>query len=276
MKPLIAVAMPVSCCMALLSLAFNKAPAPVHETLNVYSDSEHVGHVIDGTTNEWPDSVFHADKETLINYAVDNDGANLFIALRVADFRTQMKMMRQGMTLFIDMRGKKKENMGIEYPVKPEGGYANNGNMAGGKPDKKAIREAMSYHLFAMKLFGFTDAEPVSQGLQVTGSANIAFGWDSSDVMHIEYSIPLSMLGETHSLHNKMISLGWRINGAELQSTSGNTVAVTSIEARPAGGNRGGGSRGQPTVSPANSFPQTSSAASSGEQSFWTKYSFRF
>src|SRR5262249_37876940 len=160
----------------------------VHQKDRFFSDSGRVAHIVDGSTIEWPDSVFHMDKETSMNYAADNDGQNLFIALRIADFREQMKLMHQGMKLFVDMRGKKKENMGIEYPVKPEGGYSSgngNGNMSGGKPDKKAIREAMSYHLFAMKLFGFTDAEPVSQGLQVAGSANIGFGWDSSDVMHI-------------------------------------------------------------------------------------------
>ena len=260
---------------ATLFLAFSKAPAPVHETHIILSDSDHVVHVVDGATTEWPDSVFHADKATLLNYAADNDGQSLFIALRITDFRTQMKVMHQGMKLFVDMKGKKKENMGIEYPVKAEGAYGNINNMAGGKPDKKAVREAMSYHLFAMKLFGFTDAEPFSQGLQVAGSANIAFGWDSSDVMHIEYSIPLNMLGETNSLHNKMISLGWKINGLEAQA--GNTVGIssttTSTEARPSSG-RGGG-RPQANAGPGSSFSQTSSAGS-GEQSLWTKYSFRF
>src|SRR5262245_9692621 len=114
MKPLVAVAMPVSYCMAVagawLFLAFSKAPGRVHETQETFSDSNHVAHIVDGSTSEWPDSVFHADKETLLNYAADNDEQFLFIALRITDFRAQMKVMHQGMKLFVDTRGKKKEN----------------------------------------------------------------------------------------------------------------------------------------------------------------------
>jgi len=50
---------------------------------------------MDGVTNEWPDTVFQTDKETSARYAVDNDAQHLFLALRIADFRTQMKLMRQ-------------------------------------------------------------------------------------------------------------------------------------------------------------------------------------
>src|SRR5689334_4746355 len=116
MKPLVAVA------GALLFLAFSKAPG-FYKTYKIFADTSHVVHVVDGSTTEWPDSAFHADKETLLNYAADNDGQSLFIALRIADFRAQMKVIRQGMKLFVDMRGKKKENMGIEYPIKVEGSY---------------------------------------------------------------------------------------------------------------------------------------------------------
>ena len=275
MKPFIAVA------SALVFLSFDKLSNQEHLLNTMYTDTSHVGHVLDGSTTEWPDSAFQTDKETMIHYASDNNGEYLFLALRVPDFRTQMKLMRQGMTVFIDLKGKKKEGRGIEYPIKPEGAPPPIKMEPGA--DKKEVRAAMSIRMFAMKLFGFSDAEPVSQALQMPGSANIAFDWDSSDVLHIEYFIPLSMLDNINSLHQKTISVGWKINGVQMQNGSPNTVGVTStssIEGRPSGGGGGRGGRGAgPTMTsslPSSPGPAGGAPATMNEQSFWTKYSFRF
>jgi hypothetical protein len=53
-----------------------------------------------------------------LKYAIDNDKQNLYLALSIAGFREQMKIMRQGMDPYIDPKGKKKEGKGIEFPVK--------------------------------------------------------------------------------------------------------------------------------------------------------------
>lgn len=267
---------------ALTLLAFDKVsdtPAPFFKSPD---DSGHITHVFDGITSEWPDSLFQNNKESLLHYAEDNDAQNLYVAVRIADFRTQMKMMRQGMKLFIDTKGKKKENKGIEFPIKPESGasYSTAGfsnpqeNSQSGsaneqhqKFDKKQARAAMSIHLFSMKLFGLGESEE-SQGLQVTGSVNVAFTWDSADVMHIEYMIPLTMLGDINSLKQKTISLGWKINGMEYQGGSGNTVGVSpSAQGGPSGG-RGGRGAAPPSNISGSPYKMNSSV----EESFWTKY----
>jgi hypothetical protein len=49
-------------------------------------------------------------------------------------------------------------------------------------------------------------------------SANIAFAWDSTDVMNIEYRIPLSFFG-TLSSDQKDVSIGWKINGLNFPQT---------------------------------------------------------
>jgi len=268
----------------LLFLSFNNLPECNYPVCTSYADTGHIIHVLDGSTAEWPDTIFRTDKTTSISYAVDNNAQYLFLALRIADFKTQMKLIRQGMNLFIDVKGKRKENRGIEFPIKRPGeegfsggGFSNpggnrpnqQGNEQWGKVDKKAIRESMGFYLFAMKIFGFTDGEPTQQGLQVEGSANIGFSWDSSDVMHMEYFIPLSMLGDAASLNQKTISLGWKINTVE--SPSGNTPAfsTTTVQGRPAGSGgasrNGGGGIG-------NLSTQADMQKMVREENFWTKY----
>src|SRR5450432_2678486 len=86
-----------------------------HKPVSFYSiiktdtgDSSIINHVLDGSVKEWPSGQFKADGETGVQYAIDNDGKNLFLAMSIPNFRTQLKMMREGMSLYIDLKGKKK------------------------------------------------------------------------------------------------------------------------------------------------------------------------
>lgn len=269
----------------------------ITKTKKAIADTGIINHVLDGTVSEWPDDKFETDKGTNIKYAVDNNSENLFLALTIPDFRTQMKMMRLGMNLFIDMKGKKKENRGIEFPVKrDDGGFSgersddqrnnrdendqNNGQPR--KPDMKAIRSAMALNLLYMKLFGFTDGDPVQQGIQTDGSAQISFTWDSSNVMYVEYEIPLKMLNENvASLNQKNISIGWKINGIEMPSSTSSSFGTSSFGNNSSGGSgRGGRSGGGFTRGGGGSggnssnFSQADREKMTEPQSFWTKYTF--
>src|SRR5881396_2884782 len=96
------------------------------------SDTLSVKHLLDGSIDEWPVNKFETDKETSIRYAVDNDDKNLYMALMVTDNMTQIKMMRMGMNMYIDIRGKKKENKWVEFPLKREAGSGGFSGSGGG------------------------------------------------------------------------------------------------------------------------------------------------
>jgi len=128
-----------------------------------------IHHVLDGKTNEWPVQKFETDVRSEIKYAVDNDTQNLYLALIIPNSRTQMTIMRQGMELYLDTKGKKKESKGIEFPVKEGRSQADNfNNFRGQQTDQgnkeesreerkatmKAMRAAMAINLVAMKVFG--------------------------------------------------------------------------------------------------------------------------
>jgi hypothetical protein len=267
--------------LALLSLNHQPQSSSLPTPAN---DTTVINHVTDGLTSEWPDEKFETDKGTGIKYAIDNDAQKMFLALRIPDFRAQLKMSRLGMNLYIDLKGKKKEGRGIEFPVKREGGgfsgggFSNQrsnqedqqGNDQSRKPDMKAIRGSMALNLIFMRLFGFTDGEPTDQGLMMEGTANIAFNWDSSNVMHIEYAIPLKMLDENiPSLNQKNISVGWKINGVEVPTATNSTIG------NGGGGGRGGGGRGGGLTGGSGNRPsQADMDKMMQEQNFWTKYTF--
>ncbi|MEJ0104943.1 MAG: hypothetical protein WDO19_21385 [Bacteroidota bacterium] len=280
MRFIIVLFMAVLCCM-LSSCSYARAIVPF--SLYAIADTEIINHKTDGIINEWPSSKFESDIATDIKYAIDNDGNNLYIVLNVPNQGIQMKLMRLGMKLFIDLKGKRKEGRGISFPVKDEAALANDNNFskAAGiqtdddiektnRPeksiDKKAMRSTMALHLTYMNVFGFDGSEAHDQGLQMPGSINVAFAWDTADAMHIEYTIPLKMLENSSALNQKEISIGWRINGIypadQSMQRSGN----------PRGRRRGksayGGSS-QPGFGESNHVTRETLIR---EQNIWTRY----
>jgi hypothetical protein len=266
---------------ALLSFAFtNPHYFSSVSRLSIKIDSTVIEHKLDGAINEWPVNKFSSDKETDIQYAIDNDAQNLYLVMKITDQGEQMKLMRMGMKLFIDLKGKHKENLGVEFPLKKIDGSGFSGgatpqsngqrNEQEGKPDLKRMRMMLALNLFSMNLFGFTEGDPVEQNLEIQGSVRIAYDWDSTDVMHLEYLVPLKMLGDISSLNQKIISIGWKINGMEMPSGSGNFSGPPGGGRPPGGRPPGGGGGGRP----GGGSGQVDMGKMMKEQEIWTRYTF--
>ena len=212
----------------------------IHYSTECLKDSTIIIHQLDGNIGEWPSEKFITDKETKTRFATDNDAQFLFLALTIPDNATQKKIMQSGINLYVDIKGKKKENLGIEYPVA--------GNPA------------------SMRLFGFSDAEPATLSISSEGTANIAFSWDTSNVLHIEYNIPLKLLEKTVSgLNNKKISIGWKLNESEMN----NTLTTSQLVAVPSGGRN----RAAAPNRTSSDFPQSTTIK---YKSFWTSHTIIF
>lgn len=252
----------------------------------VASDTSIIQHTQDGKLLEWPSEKFTADNETKIKYAVDNDNRNLYIALFIPDYGTQMKMMRTGMTLYIDLKAKKKEGRGIEFPVKPDRGEnftptegprpaRNDGDEQQDAVKRDAnrlmMRNSMAIkQLNSIKIFGFGESDPVQQVLDVPGSIQVAYKCDTTEAMEIEYCIPLSLLGDAASLHEKLISIGCKIHAMEMRSGGFSDGGGGGMGGgmRGGGGGRMGGRGGMGGRMGGGMDRETMMR----EQSFWTKY----
>lgn len=267
--------------VALLSLFFvTPRQHSIKPYLPVRIDSGIIQHTLNGSTDEWPAEKFTTDKETDIIYAIDNDAQNLYLALKITNQGEQIKMMSMGMKLFIDLKGKHKEDLGVEFPVKRSDGFSNpgaglpppsqgQGDEQRVKPDMKIMRMRFVANIISMNLFGFSDEDQLNQNLETEGSVMIAYDWDTMNVMHIEYLLPLKMLDDKTSLDQKTVSIGWKVKGLELPSGSG------GVSGRPAGA---GSSGSRPSGRSGGGRPGGGSQADfdkmSKEQQFWAKYTF--
>lgn len=251
--------------LALISLSFSGPRfIAAKPAVAITNDSTIINHKLDGKIEEWPSVRFTSDKETEIQYAIDNDATDLFIALNIPNQRTQFKLMRNGMTFYIDLKGKKKGSHGVQFPVKngeadlnmPKGNRQNRGQSTGDeqkKPDIKMIRNMLSLNMVQLKVFGLSDQYPDGQQLLIPGSVNVAFSFDSVDVMHIEYLVPLAMIGDKNTLDNHEAGFGWKVLAFEKPKPADDAGSQAAPPQRY------------------GSYEQQSMME---DQKFWTKYTF--
>ncbi|MEJ7675457.1 MAG: hypothetical protein WKF59_22810 [Chitinophagaceae bacterium] len=101
----------------LINFSF-KGGATLSKTYPSKNDTILINHTLDGNINEWPLAKFELNKETEIKYAVDNDAKNLYVAMIIPKFATQIKMIRQGMEFYIDLKGKKEKVKALNFQLK--------------------------------------------------------------------------------------------------------------------------------------------------------------
>jgi hypothetical protein len=165
--------------------------------------------VIDGSSKEWEPSMFLYNKDAAISYAIANDSSSLYYCIKIPDEKQQMKVLRNGMDIWIDPAGKKNKKTGIHFPLgnsQSPGGYNNNSNGA---------QQKLYYmlQLKQMELTGFRDEVDGFQGTMTNSSGVKAIiKWDSLNVLVYEAKIPFNALKD-NIRESDQVSLGFIVNG---------------------------------------------------------------
>lgn len=73
--------------------------------------------VIDGDSRDWPSPYPNYDAKSKIAYATSNDGNNLYVTMETGDQMTQIKILKQGLTVSIDTSGGKSADFHINFPL---------------------------------------------------------------------------------------------------------------------------------------------------------------
>lgn len=72
---------------------------------------------IDGDCTDWPSPYPNYDAKAMVAYATSNDAENLYITIQTGDPLTQIKILKQGMSVSIDTGGRKDARFTINYPL---------------------------------------------------------------------------------------------------------------------------------------------------------------
>jgi hypothetical protein len=113
----------------LIAVASCKSSKHAYKKLPGYWQPQPV--TIDGSNKDWPSPYPDYDDKAQIGYAISNDRDNLYITVETGDPATQLKIIKEGLTVWIDRKGEKNELTAINFPI-PSAGQT--GERAAGGP----------------------------------------------------------------------------------------------------------------------------------------------
>ena len=137
--------------------------------------------VIDGNSKDWPSPYPNFDAKAKIAYATSNDKENLYITMEAGDEMTQIKILKQGMTVSIDTSGNKDAAFHINFPLPndaepielPQGTRKNDpASLQGRQLDVKLSKSAKDANQFSLEGFngcngGYMVSQTTSCGIKV-------------------------------------------------------------------------------------------------------------
>ena len=217
----------------------------------------------DGNPKEWSKPLKHYDANTKLQYTFSNDLQNLYVCIRATDERTQQKLLRGGLQVWIDTAAKSKERAGITFPMpeieaktdaRNEGG---SDNQSKHNPDEYHPKKKFRSDRTEMEVTGFK--APISGILPLQNIYGIAvnIGMDSVDILTYEAIIPfrtfykdsLSLSDSIKTISIKILLPGIQKSkkgggaadpGNDASQTMGNTSQGMGQGGRGGAGGRGG------------------------------------
>ncbi|MCF7825142.1 MAG: hypothetical protein K9M55_11620 [Candidatus Marinimicrobia bacterium] len=208
-------------------------------TLNVCSSNSYLSQAAtadfrnDGDRIEWAGRFQIPDDESFA-MAISNDKNYLYVALSSIQRDFQRQLAKNGLTLWIDVKGGKRQNLGIKFDGRIPSGrrrdvYQRGQNQIDGSRQSDSRFDDMKMFEGDLVLIVIDTKAGKSLGpadLLATGSSE-----DGS--LFIEYQIPLALLGDKFD-PSKKLGLGFE-----------STFERPALEDRPAGMSSGmGGGRG--------------------------------
>lgn len=175
--------------------------------------------VVDGNLDEWERPLKESNEYTGVQYNTGNDAKNFYFCIRINDKTIQRRIMGLGLSVYLDTLGKRKEKIGIGYPlaltqkqIETISFQASKGSF---KIDDRALDEAYANICQEFELIGFVEEDP-EERIQVSNLASkelkTAMGFDHIGAMLCEFKIPLDQLFSGRVQYNEIISIGIKVN----------------------------------------------------------------
>lgn len=242
--------------------------------------------VADGSTADWQIPLRFSNEKYTLQYNVTSDRQFLYFCLLTTDNATQRRILKEGMTLYFDPKGKKNKDISISFPVKKDDSEDNfnryrnrNGNpIRPGNEDSLKNSWLLQSNYFDTK--GFVNMEDGQYGINDKKCPiQVALKLNNDSVLVYEAIIPIHILIGTEltpKQGSRNFSLGVVLNAVISQGTGYNNSPRPSFGGMRGmgmgGGMMGGGMRGGYGGGGRNGNAQRQQ----GEKEEDTWYTFRF
>lgn len=202
---------------------------------------------LDGTDTEWTSITLQNEKKTAVDYAFQNDGANMYVFFRFNDPKFLSSVQITGITIWFNAEGKKKKDLGVNFAQKQMSAedyivYLEKTLGALDEAKKAEIRKNPAYFVPVAEFVG-------KKAESVQGPAGQFMARTQETTITFEFQIPVTVLKANAS---KPMKLGFQWGGVtdamkEEWMRSG-TIGGRGVSGGGlndgAGGGRGGGGGG--------------------------------
>ncbi len=177
--------------------------------------------IVDGELQDWTTPLAQAKDYSAFQYNLGHDKDNLYVGMRIADKGIQQRVMLYGVTVFIDTTAKRKEQIGIAYPLPFTEDQINKAAFEasqGGALDRNAFNQAYARMAQEFELLGFVEEDP-KERIRVSNLASkdlkTAMGFDQLGAMSLEFKIPFAQIYDRALRYDEAITLAIQINAPE-------------------------------------------------------------
>lgn len=204
--------------------------------------------IVDGSIKEWGDSLRYFNAERQLNYDLANSKDTLYMAIRVNDKSEQTRILKAGLTLGINPKGKKKEIFSITFPLNTgesgpllEQQKDDSGDIT--KQDRDVLKAALLTSLRGIKVEGFKDIEGNMITTSNTYGIKTGIDYDDKGYLICEAAIPLALLHADDAAKTEW-AFNFKINGIVRPAVPGGEGQESGGGRGGRGGGMGGGGRG--------------------------------
>ena len=134
-------------------------------------------------------------KKTSLYYYLSNDNENIYVDLKIEDAGVQNRILKEGLTIWINMDNKTVKKMGIRFPIGSENTPSRNNNSLVESmlnPDGTLITPLSQAH--TIELIGFISEEtrrfPSENNNNFRGSVN----YDNDGILYYKMVMPIAKL----------------------------------------------------------------------------------
>jgi len=223
--------------------------AYAQDALSVWRDSTIT---IDGKSKDWQSFLRFYISGAKAQFDFCNDSSYLYICIKASDMNAQARLLHAGIDIWFDPTGKKKTKTGISFPQKlerapgdqPHKVRASSDPSSG--PTEKSVASRLREHVIfaqtSIKVIGMIGVTEQAIPMQNKYGIDIAYDWDSLNILSIEYKIPLTLIlqhpVQASDLDHPM-GLGIVVGAEQIQHESSAPMPSSAQ-----GGQRGGGMNG--------------------------------
>jgi hypothetical protein len=198
-------------------------------------------------SNKIDASYYQIIKKANLSYYFSNDNENFYIDLKIEDAGVQNRILKEGLTIWIDMDDKSARKMGIRFPIGSQNKPDRNNNLAASMLNSDGTLNTPLSQANTIELIGFNSEETRHFPSENTDNIRGSVKYDNEGILYYKMVLPIAKLPLRNSKQGDgamPFAIGIEYGKLSSVNNSGNqmTQPASSLSSSPGsrGGSRGG------------------------------------